>query len=122
MFKVIMLVKKKDSLTQEEFVALWQAHSQKVMTFKSALQIQYYSKTFPLSATHSPSTQRETEPFVYDAMGELWYESKAAFIQARNSPAGRQALAILKEDERQFVDLARSVMWLGEEEPVLSWY
>lgn len=119
MFKVIMLVKKKDTLTKDEFIALWQAHSRKVITFKDVLRINRYAKTFPLSADNAPATQRETQAFTFDAMGELWYESKEAFIQARNSPAGRQALAALKEDEQKFVDLAHSVMWLGEEERIV---
>ncbi len=119
MFKVIMLVKKKDRLTKDEFIALWQAHSQKVITFKDILRIKHYAKTLPLPADNSPATQRKTQAFTFDAMGELWYESKEAFIQARNSPAGQQALAALKEDEQKFVDLAHSVMWLGEEERIL---
>ena len=51
-------------------------------------------------------------------MGELWYENKEEFVNARNSIAGKQALTALKADEETFVDLTRSVMWLGQEEVV----
>ena len=111
MFKIIMLVRKKASLTGEEFIKLWEAHSQKVIKYKEVLHIKDYAKTFPFIPTDEKSTtQRETLPFEFDAMGE--------FIQARNTPEGQKALADLREDELKFVDMAASVMWLGMEERI----
>ena len=37
MFKLIMLVKKRDGLSDAEFRARWQAHSEKVLGFQAAL-------------------------------------------------------------------------------------
>ncbi|MBN6066874.1 EthD domain-containing protein [Aggregatibacter actinomycetemcomitans] len=118
MFKIMMLVTKKTSLSTAEFTRLWRLHSQKVESFKEVLRIQRYCKTFPLTGDNQPSTQRETLPFKFDAMGELWYQSKDDFLTARDSEEGKKALAMLREDEKRFVDLANSVMWLGEEEQV----
>ena len=119
MFKIIMLVRKKASLTREEFIKLWEVHSQKVIKYKEVLHIKDYAKTFPFIPTDEKSTtQRETLPFEFDAMGELWYENKEDFIQARNTPEGQKALADLREDELKFVDMAASVMWLGMEERI----
>ena len=53
-------------------------------------------------------------------MGELWYEHKEDFIQARNTLEGQKALADLREDELKFVDMASSVMWLGTEERIFD--
>ena len=108
MFKIIMFVRKKASLTREEFIKLWEAHSQKVIKYKEVLLIRDYTKTFPFF------------PFEFDAMGELWYEHKEDFIQARNTPEGQKALADLREDELKFVDMASSVMWLGTEERIFD--
>ncbi|WP_109078258.1 EthD domain-containing protein [Aggregatibacter kilianii] len=119
MFKIIMFVIKKASLSTAEFQALWAAHSQKVEDFKDVLNIRRYAKTFPLTDVHQLDTQRATLPFTFDAMGELWYDSKEDFVRARETEAGKYALAILREDEKRFVDLARSVMWLGEEERII---
>ena len=52
-------------------------------------------------------------------MGELWYDSRAAFATARQSAAGQAALATLRADEAMFVDLAQSVLWFGEEERLI---
>ena len=118
MFKIIMLITKKASLSIAEFTRLWRLHSQKVEDFKEVLRIQRYCKTIPLAGRSQPSTQRETLPFKFDVMGELWYGCKDDFLRARDSEEGRKALAILREDEKRFVDLSNSVMWLGEEEQV----
>lgn len=71
MFKIIMFVRKKASLTREEFIKLWEAHSQKVIKYKEVLLIRDYTKTFPFFPTNEKSaTQRETLPFEFDTMGE----------------------------------------------------
>ena len=118
MFKLIMLVKKRDGLSDAEFRARWQAHSEKVLGFQAALRIRGYAKTLPL-CHDTPATQRDTQPFPYDAMGELWYDSRDDFLRARSTPAGQAALAELRVDELRFVDMAQSVMWFGTEERVI---
>lgn len=121
MFKIIMFVRKKEGLSTEEFIKLWEAHSQKVINYKEALLIKDYTKTFPFQpADEKSSTQRETLPFTFDAMGELWYESKDDFLRARNTCEGQKALADLRADELKFVDMANSVMWLGTEERIFD--
>ena len=106
---------------KDEFIKLWEAHSQKVINYKNVLLIKDYAKTFPFQPTdEKSSTQRETLPFTFDAMGELWYESKDDFIKARNTPEGQKALADLRVDELKFVDMANSVMWLGTEERIFD--
>jgi len=115
MFKIIMLVKKKPEFSTEAFIARWQQHSEKVLGFKDVLNIRHYTKTLPLQA----NTQRDTLPFKFDAMGELWYDSRADFQRARETEAGQAALAGVGGDEAAFVDLQHSVMWFGEEERVL---
>ena len=118
MFKLIMLVKKRDGLSDAEFRARLQAHSEKVLALQEVLCIRSYAKTLPL-CHDTPATQRDTQPFPYDAMGELWYDSREVFETARQSTAGQAALAALRADEATFVDLAQSVLWFGEEERLI---
>ena len=115
MFKIIMFVKKRPELGTEEFLACWREHSAKVLRYQAALGIRAYTKTLPEAA----DTMRETLPFAYDAMGELWYDSRDDFLRARSTPAGQAALAELRVDELRFVDMAQSVMWFGTEERVI---
>ena len=82
MFKIIMLVKKKPELDTEAFIARWQQHSEKVLGLKDVLNIRHYAKTLPFQAGAQPATQRGTLPFAFDAMGELWYDSRNDFAPA----------------------------------------
>ena len=119
MFKITMLVKRAPNITQQEFLAHWAAHSQKVLSNQKALNIVRYAKTMPVFP-EGQSTRRETAAFNYDAMGELWYESVQAFADARNSEAARAVLTELMADEAKFCDMKKSVMWFGEEEAVIE--
>ena len=119
MFKITMLVKRAPSITQQEFVAHWAAHSQKVLANQKELNIIRYAKTIPVFP-EGQSTKRETAAFGYDAMGELWYESVQAFVDARNSEVARAVLAELMEGEARFCDMKNSVMWFGEEETLIE--
>ncbi len=54
-------------------------------------------------------------------MGEqLWYDSREDFAAAHTTPEGAATQAELRADEVRFVDMAQSVMWLGEEECVVG--
>ena len=117
MFKIIMLVKKKAGMSDAEFRSRWHAHSEKVLALQETLHIRGYAKTLP--PADQPATMRDTLPFAYDAMGELWYDSRDDFLRARSTPAGQAALAELRVDELRFVDMAQSVMWFGTEERVI---
>lgn len=55
----------------------------------------------------------------YDGVAELWYDSLDAMGGAR-SPEARQAARELLEDERNFIDLPRSPMWVAEEHELVS--
>ena len=101
MFKIAMLVQKAPGITQQEFVAHWAAHSQKVLANQKALNIVRYAKTLPVFPEEQ-STRRETAAFGYDAMGKLWYESAQAFADARNSEAARAVLSELMRMRRSF--------------------
>ena len=123
MFKMIMLVKRKKGLSREAFLRYWQAHSASVMAYREVLRIRRYTKTLPVAAPQEHASglaiQRTPSSFDWDAMGEIWYDSQADFLQVRATQAARQALARLHADERTFVDMEASVLWFGEETAVI---
>nr|WP_225756102.1 EthD domain-containing protein [Cardiobacterium sp. Marseille-Q4385] len=88
MFKIIMLVKKRAELSTEEFLACWREHSAKVLRYQAALGIRGYTKTLPEVA----DTLRGTQPFAYDAMGELWYDSCDVSSAPATRPMDRRHL------------------------------
>ena len=52
-------------------------------------------------------------------MAELWWESREDLAQALATSEAQQAAPELLEDERRFIDLARSALWLGTERPIV---
>ncbi|MFO1200942.1 MAG: EthD domain-containing protein [Burkholderiaceae bacterium] len=56
----------------------------------------------------------------YDGVAELWWDSLDDLAAATASDEGRAASLALLEDERRFIDLARSPLWLGREHAVIG--
>ena len=78
-------------MSDAEFRTRWHAHSEKVLALQETLHIRGYAKTLP--PADQPATMRDTLPFAWDALGELWYDSREAFNQHVPPPAGQAALA-----------------------------
>jgi hypothetical protein len=57
-------------------------------------------------------------PEEYDGVAELWWDSVEDLEAVLASPDGAKAGAALLEDEKRFIDLSASPLWLGEEKPV----
>jgi hypothetical protein len=59
-------------------------------------------------------------PEAYDGVAELWFDSLDALLENGRRPEAQAAGALLLEDERRFIDLARSPLWFGEERVVVG--
>jgi hypothetical protein len=79
--------------------------------------IQFHSEFGPL-------TQKlrgfRNSPEPYDGVAEIWYESREVLVSLGKDPAARAASRELLEDEKRFVDLSRSPIWLGKEKVIIS--
>jgi hypothetical protein len=53
-------------------------------------------------------------------VAELWFDSVESVIENGRRPEAQAAAAMLLEDERRFIDLARSPLWWGEEKVVVG--
>ena len=51
----------------------------------------------------------------YDGITEVWWDSLEDLVSGMNTPEGQAALKRLLEDEREFIDLANSFIFLTEE-------
>ena len=87
-----------------------------------ALRIRRYVQTHARSSEFAAaqSAARGSEPDAYDGQAELWWDGIDDVIAAVSTPAGRQAAIELLEDERRFIDLEHSPLWIGEEHVVVS--
>ena len=59
-------------------------------------------------------------PEAYDGVAELWFDSLEALAAAGGTPEGKAAGRRLVEDERTFIDLARSPVLIAAEHPIVG--
>jgi uncharacterized protein (TIGR02118 family) len=123
MIKLVFTLRRRDGMTREEFQRYWrEEHAALVQRHAETLRIRRYVQTH---ARETPldepiATSREGEPGVYDGVAEVWWDSIEDLVAASSSEAGQAANAELLEDERRFIDLPRSPLWLGEENVVVA--
>jgi uncharacterized protein (TIGR02118 family) len=123
MIKLVFSLRRKPGMTREEFQAYWRdEHAPLVSRHAEALRIRRYVQTHAVSSevAAAQSAARGSEPDVYDGEAELWWDSLDDVIAAVSTPAGQQAATELLEDERRFIDLEHSPMWIGAENVVVD--
>jgi uncharacterized protein (TIGR02118 family) len=120
--KLVFSLRRRPEMTREEFQAYWRDHHAPLVSrHAEALRIRRYVQTHARASEFAAaqSAARGSEPDVYDGQAELWWESLDDLIAAGSTPAGQRAAAELLEDERRFIDLERSPLWIGEEDAVV---
>ncbi|HEY2161214.1 MAG TPA: EthD domain-containing protein [Solirubrobacteraceae bacterium] len=123
MIKLVFTLRRRPDLTRDEFQAYWRdRHAPLVARHAEALRIRRYVQTHARSSEFAAaqSVARGGEPDVYDGQAELWWDSLDDVIAAASTPAGQAAAIALLEDERRFIDLERSPLWIGEEHVVVT--
>jgi uncharacterized protein (TIGR02118 family) len=121
--KLVFTLRRRPDLTRDEFQAYWRdRHAPLVARHAEALRIRRYVQTHARSSEFAAaqSVARGGEPDVYDGQAELWWDSLDDVIAAASTPAGQAAAIALLEDERRFIDLERSPLWIGEEHVVVT--
>ncbi len=123
MIKLVYCLRRLPHLTRAEFQIYWrQTHGSLVRERAQALGIQRYIQVHtldvPLNEALRNSRGSPEEPF--DGVAELWWENVEALAEATTTPQGRQAGLELLEDERRFIDFARSVIFVAEEHPFVE--
>jgi uncharacterized protein (TIGR02118 family) len=122
MVKITFCLKRLPHLSAQDFQEHWcEIHAPLVRKHQKALRIvryvQFHSDLGPLTEKlrafrHSP------EP--YDGVAEIWYESREALEELGKDSSARAASRELLEDEKRFVDLSRSPIFVGEEKAIVG--
>ena len=122
MLKLVFCLRRLPALSRDEFQRYWrETHAPLVRRHADALGIERYVQ---VHASHDDlgaalrASRGAPEP--YDGVAELWWKDRASFEAALALPAAQRAGAELLADEQRFIDLARSPLWLGEENPVVE--
>lgn len=122
MVKLIFCLRRLPHLDREQFQDYWRnVHGPLVRRHAPALRIARYVQVHSLAGDLSDALRRwRGAPEPFDGVAEIWYASEEDLRASGRDPAGREAGQILLEDERKFIDHARSPIWLAREELVLD--
>ncbi len=127
MLRLTFLLRKQPNLSHAEFHRYWlEEHGPLVASHARRLGALRYLQSHTLrdeaalaAAAGMAKARGGMEP-IYDGVAEIWFESRAALMEAASSPAGRAAAAALVADEANFIDLPNSPLWLGHEFPQVN--
>ena len=123
MIKLVFCLRRREDLSREEFQRYWREHhAPLVQQHRDALHLRRYVQvhTLPIGASAALAASRAVEDDEYDGVAELWWDSLEDLAAGATSEAGRRAGAELLDDERRFIDLARSPIFLAEEHLVVD--
>lgn len=123
MIKLVFNIRRREGMTRDEFQRYWRnEHARLVEAQADVLRIRRYVQTHArdTAADEALAAARGSEPGYYDGVAELWWDSVEDLLEASSSEEGQVAANALLEDERLFIDLPRSPIWLGEENVVID--
>jgi len=120
--KLVFCLRRKPDLSREEFQRYWREHhAPLVRQHASALGIRRYVQLHSIDDAISSAVagpRRSPEPF--DGVAELWFDDLETLAASGSTEAGRAAAAMLLEDERTFIDLPNSPLFLADEVAIID--
>jgi uncharacterized protein (TIGR02118 family) len=123
MIKIVFTLRRREGMSREEFQRYWrEQHAPLVERHAEVLRIRRYVQTHARDTDldEAVSAQRGTPLRHFDGLAELWWDSFDDLLAAYATEEGQAASQELLEDERRFIDLASSPLWLGEEHEVIG--
>ena len=109
--RLIFLLHRRPELSREEFQHHWRTtHGPMVAERAETLGIRRYQQV------HTLRPAREGQAPEFDGVAELWVDATPAGTPDARARAGAELLA----DERNFIDHARSPLWMADEHVVLD--
>jgi uncharacterized protein (TIGR02118 family) len=121
MVHLIFCLRRLPRLSRAEFQRYWrEKHAPLVQKHAAALGIKRYvqAHTIDPSGTQGIAASRGA-PDPYDGVAELWFDLDQLRSLGQREAAVEAGLALL-EDERRFIDLASSPIFITEENVVIG--
>ena len=121
MIKLTYCLRRKPGMSWDEFSTYWRnVHAPLVKERAAVLGIKRYVQVRTMQnrevlAALQACNGGSPEPF--DGIAELWYDPEE---RGAGGEAARKAGQELLEDERNFIDVAASPIWYGEETEVIA--
>ena len=122
MVKLVFCCRRLPQLSRAGFQRYWrETHGPLVRQHAEVLRIRRYVQTHTLDhPINAALAQSRGAPEEFDGVAELWWDSLDDLAAATASADGRAASLALYEDERRFIDHARSPLWVCEERPMVE--
>ncbi|TMA35001.1 MAG: EthD family reductase [Deltaproteobacteria bacterium] len=122
MVKLVFCLRRLPQLSRATFQRYWrEQHGPLVQRHAVTLRIQRYVQLHTWEdAFNEVLRASRGGPEPYDGIAELWWQSREDLQAATALPEGRRASLELLEDERRFIDLAQSPLWIAEELPLVG--
>jgi len=120
--KLVYCLRRLPELSREEFQRYWRKnHAPLVKKHSDALRIRRYVQ---VHTSDDPAIQvlRATRPGPepFDGVAELWFDSAEDVTAGAGTPEGRQAGRELLQDEKRFIDISQSPIWIATENPIVE--
>jgi len=117
MIKLVFCLRRLPELSFEDFQRYWRdVHGPLVRERAQALGVRRYVQAHTLRDPFNEALRcGRGGPEPYDGVAELWWDDYESLAPAVMSPDRRRAARELLEDERRFIDLARSPVWIAQE-------
>ena len=122
MIKLVYCLRRRSELSRDEFLKYWrETHAPLAAKYAEVLKMRRYVQCHSLDTPINAGLQASRGgPEGYDGVAEIWLDSLDDLTASTATPEGREAARILLEDEKRFIDLAHSPMWLCEEHPIID--
>jgi uncharacterized protein (TIGR02118 family) len=123
MIRLVFLLRRKPGSSLAEFQRYWrEEHGPLVASVQTKIgalrYVQVHAIDDPLNAAAAEARGGMEPP--YDGVAELWWDSEQALAEVLATDAGRAAGALLLDDERKFIDLPSSPLYLTHEYPQVN--
>ncbi len=122
MIKITFCLRRRPELTRADFQDYWlNSHAPLVASLKGAVRMRRYVQTHAITTSFDePIRLSRGAPDSFDGIAELWWDNLEEMSQGFGTKEGREAGRLLLEDERKFIDLARSPLWFNREHVIVG--
>jgi len=122
MVKLVFCARRLIHLSRADFQTYWwETHGPLVRQHAAVLRIRRYVQLHTIEHPIQNALRASRGgPEPYDGVAELWWDSLDDLLGFRGDAAWHRASEVLLEDERRFIDLANSPVFVGVERPVVG--
>ncbi|MBI3991730.1 MAG: EthD domain-containing protein [Candidatus Lambdaproteobacteria bacterium] len=117
MIKLTFCIRRLPQLSREEFFSYWHGHHAALARKNAkAMRVARYVQLHALEDRINDVLRGSRKaPQGFDGVAEMWWPSREEMNKAFSTPEGKAAGKEMLADEKNFIDLANSPIWLSEE-------